>query len=112
MSWMIFVARFFAGVFLANGVPHFISGVQGQPFPTPFASPPGKGYSSPVVNVLWGTFNVAIGYLLIYQVGDFNTSHVRELLAAGIGGLLVSLQLASHFGGVRASRHVGQAQTR
>ena len=29
MHWMIFVARFFAGVFLANGVPHFVSGVQG-----------------------------------------------------------------------------------
>jgi len=111
MHWMIFVARFFAGVFLANGVPHFVSGVQGTPFPSPFASPPGKGDSSPVVNVLWGTVNVAIGYLLVYHVGDFNTLHVREILAIGVGGLLTALQLASHFGGVQAARRNRQMQT-
>ena len=40
MEWYIYLARFFAGAFLANTVPHFVSGVQGRPFPSPFASPP------------------------------------------------------------------------
>jgi hypothetical protein len=52
MEWYVYLARFFAGAFLANAVPHFVSGMQGRPFPSPFASPPGKGDSSPTVNVI------------------------------------------------------------
>ena len=62
MLWYEYVACFFAGVFLANAVPHFVNGVSGDPFPTPFAHPPGKGLSSPLVNVLWSLLNVIIGY--------------------------------------------------
>jgi len=51
--WLVYPARFFAGVFLANAIPHFVSGTQGRPFPSPFASPPRRGDSSPAVNVLW-----------------------------------------------------------
>jgi hypothetical protein len=35
------------------------------------ASPPGKGQSSPTVNVLWGTLNVGGGYFLVCHVGEF-----------------------------------------
>ncbi len=52
MQWYTYIAYFFAGAFLVNAIPHFVSGVTGRPFPSPFASPPGKGLSSPVVNVL------------------------------------------------------------
>jgi hypothetical protein len=45
------VACFFAGAFLANFVPHFVHGISGDRFPTPFANPPGKGLSSPTLNV-------------------------------------------------------------
>src|SRR3546814_20798444 len=37
---------FFAGAFLVNGVPHFVQGVSGRGFPSPFANPPGRGESS------------------------------------------------------------------
>jgi hypothetical protein len=47
------LASFFAGMFLANAIPHFVNGVSGDRFPTPFANPPGKGLSSPTVNVAW-----------------------------------------------------------
>lgn len=106
MGLWIYVARFLAGVFLANGVPHYVSGILGRPFPSPFASPPGKGNSSPLVNVLWGAANVAAGYLLVYHVGYFEMSHTRELLATGAGGLLMSLQLARHFGAVQQVKPV------
>jgi hypothetical protein len=52
MHWYTYVACFLAGCFLVNALPHFIKGITGEPFPTPFATPPGKGLSSPVVNVL------------------------------------------------------------
>ncbi len=59
MKWYHYVAAFFSGAFLANTVPHFIHGVSGDPFPSPFANPPGKGLSSPIVNVLWACLNLA-----------------------------------------------------
>jgi hypothetical protein len=51
-------------MFLTNVVPHFVQGVSGNRFPTPFAHPPGKGLSSPTVNVLWALLNLLLGYTL------------------------------------------------
>ena len=62
--WYSYLACFFAGAFLANVVPHFVHGISGGRFPTPFAKPPGKGLSSPIVNTLWALLNLPIGYLL------------------------------------------------
>ena len=64
MNWYNYIACFFAGAFLANFVPHFVQGICGDRFPTPFAHPPGKGLSSPTVNVLWALLNLAVGYIL------------------------------------------------
>src|SRR5450432_1486159 len=66
VHWSTYVASFFAGMFLANAVPHFVHGISGDRFPTPFAHPPGKGSSSPTVNVLWALVNLIIGYLLFH----------------------------------------------
>ena len=71
MNWLHDVSYFFAGVFLANGIPHFVSGVMGRPFQTPFAKPPGEGLSSSTTNVVWGFFNFAAGYVLTSRVGHF-----------------------------------------
>ena len=65
MEWYNYLACFFAGALLANVVPHFVAGIQGNKFPTPFAKPPGKGLSSPTVNVCWALFNLIIFYLLL-----------------------------------------------
>jgi hypothetical protein len=64
VNWYNYVACFFAGAFLANVVPHFVHGISGDPFPTPFAHPPGKGLSSPMVNVVWALVNLVAGYML------------------------------------------------
>lgn len=64
MNWSHYTACFFAGMFLTNVVPHFVQGVSGNRFPTPFAHPPGKGLSSPTVNVLWALLNLLLGYIL------------------------------------------------
>jgi hypothetical protein len=84
MLWSHFLAYLFAGVFFANFVPHFVSGVLGRTFPTPFASPPFRGLSSSRVNVLYGLFNLAVAYTLLLRVGDFDP---RSALHAGAFGL-------------------------
>jgi hypothetical protein len=65
MNWYHYIACFFGGVLLANVVPHFVHGISGDRFPTPFARPPGKGLSSPTVNVVWSLMNLAVGYILL-----------------------------------------------
>ena len=84
MLWFQFPAYFFAGAFFANFVPHFVSGVLGRKFPTPFASPPFRGLSSSRVNVLYGLCNLAVAYILLSRVGDFEP---RSSLYAGSFGL-------------------------
>ncbi|HTC44631.1 MAG TPA: hypothetical protein VK696_06225 [Steroidobacteraceae bacterium] len=98
MAWPHLVAWFFGGTFLANAVPHFVSGSRGEPFQSPFAKPPGIGLSSSTVNVLWGFANLAVGYALICQIGDFAIKDVADVLAVGIGMLAMSLFAARHFG--------------
>jgi hypothetical protein len=68
VNWYDYIACFFGGVFLANVVPHFVHGISGDRFPTPFSRPPGKGLSSPTVNVVWALLNLVIGYVL-FRVG-------------------------------------------
>ena len=98
MQWFTYIVYFFGGAFLVNAVPHFVNGVSGRRFPTPFASPPGKGQSSPTVNVLWGTLNAVVGYFFVCHVGEFHIRHIPDALALGAGGLLMALMLARAFG--------------
>ena len=98
MNWTHLVAYFFGGIFLANAIPHLVSGQMGRPFQSPFAKPPGQGLSSSRVNVLWGSFNLALAYGLLCHVGTFELHNLAHAGAAGAGGLLISIHGASHFG--------------
>jgi hypothetical protein len=98
MNWPHLVSYFFGGIFLGNAIPHLVSGVMGRPFQSPFAKPPGKGLSSSTVNVLWGFFNAVAGYLLVVRVGSFELRSTSDVVALGVGALLISLQAARHFG--------------
>jgi len=101
MAWYAYLAYFFAGAFVANGVPHFVHGISGSRFQTPFASPPAVGESSPLVNVIWGLVNFLIGFVLLYGVGDFSLGLNRGLMMAGLGALACSVALAWYFQRVR-----------
>ena len=92
------IAYFFGGAFLANAIPHFVRGVMGQPFQTPFAKPPGEGLSSSTVNVWWGFFNIVLAYLLVCRVGHFDLHSTIHVAVLGLGTLLLSLMHAHHFG--------------
>jgi len=92
------VSFFFGGVLLANAVPHLVSGMMGRPFQSPFAKPRGEGLSSSTVNVLWGCLNLAIAYVLLCRVGSFNLQSTADVLAMGLGILVISLFAARSFG--------------
>ena len=96
--WYHFIAYFFGGAFLANTIPHWVNGISGRPFQSPFASPPGQGLSSPTVNVLWGMFNLVVAYVLLARVGRFELRQTRHVVVVGLGVLLMALMLAGGFG--------------
>ena len=83
--WFYLVAIPTAGL-LANGVPHFVNGVSGRRFPSPFSGGPGTE-SEPWINVLWGSSNFIIGGLLLWLMrgGLTNPVLVAELVVVGVG---------------------------
>jgi len=100
MASLHFVSWFFGGAFLANAVPHFVFGIAGRPFQSPFATPRGEGLSSSTVNVLWSLFNLVVGYALVLHVGDFNLRDTADAAALGLGIMALSVPLARRFGRV------------
>jgi hypothetical protein len=96
MNWSHYIACFFAGMFLTNSVPHFVHDVSGDRFPSPFANPPGKGLSSPMVNVLWALLNFVIGYFL-FRAGKVSTGGDLALAIFFAGIVAISIQLSTNF---------------
>jgi hypothetical protein len=102
MPWYDYVASFFAGLFLANAVPHFVHGISGDRFPTPFSHPPGRGLSSPTVNVVWALFNLVVGYALLC-VGKVPTGDYSRLIVFFAGVAVLSTMASVSF----ARKHPG-----
>ena len=98
MNWLHDLAYLFGGAFLANAVPHFVSGMMGRPFQSPFAKPSGRRLSSSTVNVLWGFANLVIAYGLIVRVGHFDPRALDNATALGVGVLLIGVLSARTFG--------------
>jgi hypothetical protein len=101
MQWRNLVECFFAGMFLANFVPHFVHGISGDRFPTPFAKPPGKGLSSPTINVIWALVNLAAGYLL-FRAGNVSSGGYPALLTFFAGIAAISILMSVRFQGKHA----------
>lgn len=98
MNWLSLVSYFFGGMFLANAIPHLVSGMMGRAFQSPFATPSGQGLSSSTVNVVWGFFNIVAAYLLLVRVGHFDLRSTRDVVAVAAGVLVIGLFSARHFG--------------
>ena len=96
MEWYNYLAAFFAGAFLSNAIPHFVKGVCGDKFPSPFSKPPGKGLSSAPINVIWGLFNIAVGFLLI-KASKVTAGDTVLLIVFFAGFVVMSLMLSSNF---------------
>jgi hypothetical protein len=104
MPWYFYLLEFLSGAFLANGVPHFVHGISGGRFQSPFAKPPGVGESSPLSNVFWGFGNLVAGVLLLHYFWPFGDSAYVGWILFALGALLLSIQLSLHFGKVRAGK--------
>jgi len=96
MAWYHYISGFWAGMFLANFVPHFVNGISGNPFPTPFAKPHGKGLSSPLLNIVWAWVNIAIGWVF-FQEGKVSMADSRSLIIFLAGFVCLSVMLAIRF---------------
>lgn len=91
MVWYNYLTAFFAGLFLANSLPHFIHGFKREKYPTPFANPPFKGLSSPSTNILWALINLIVGFLLVLG-SDIHKIDIWGIILSfvGIGVICVS----------------------
>lgn len=97
------LALFLAGAFLCNAAPHLCAGLQGLPFPSPFAKPHGVGDSSPLVNALWGFLNLLVGLLLLAS-RPVAIGLNPGFAALFLGALVLGVCLATHFGKVQAAK--------
>jgi hypothetical protein len=100
MNWHEYPACFLAGAFLANVVPHYVQGISGNRFPTPFANPPGKGLSSPLINTAWALLNLVAGAIL-FHFGKVATGGLAALIVFFAGIAVLSLLMSVRF----ASKH-------
>ena len=98
MEWLHYAAYFLGGFFLTNAIPHFVNGVMGRAFQSPFAKPRGIGLSSSTLNVLWGFINLTVGYFLVWHVGSFDLRSTDQAAALGLGVLLFGIFIARYFG--------------
>src|SRR5262245_1033509 len=98
MKWYHYLMCFLGGAFVANFVPHFVSGITGNAFPTPFANPPPPmGVSTLQINVLWALFNLIVGYALL-RFGRFRLSgDFVPVIVAFVGFALSAYMLAGVF---------------
>ncbi|WES64670.1 nitroreductase family deazaflavin-dependent oxidoreductase [Microbacter sp. GSS18] len=96
MKALRILSRALGGALLVNAVPHGVSGLQGRPFPTPFADPPGVGMSPPVTNIAWSAMNL-VGGLLVLRRGIRSRG---EAVAVVVGGIASVFVVAAHFGSV------------
>ena len=92
MKWYSYIGYFFAGMLLANVVPHFVMGITGQEFQTPFANP-----SSPTANVLWGFLNLIAGYIIIIALGGLDLKFNMKTAVTALGALTLAIMLSFAF---------------
>jgi hypothetical protein len=97
MKWYHYTFAALAAMFLVNAIPHLVNGMSGDWLPTPFANPPGKGLSSPTVNVLWAWFNLIVGWLLL-RLARISWSNRTALAIMIVAAFAMSLMLAFGLG--------------
>lgn len=67
--WWDYLLAVVAPLFLINGIPHFVSGLMGRKFPTPFVGGP-PNFDSATRNVLWGGSNLLVGGIALWLLRD------------------------------------------
>lgn len=99
MPWIAYALHFVAGALLANGIPHFVSGVCGRPFRTPLSRLGGGKPGSPAANVVCGWLNFLLAFLLFANFGPLYIGTPVDTIFVAAGMLLMGLVLARVFSG-------------
>jgi hypothetical protein len=102
MPFSAYIAHFIAAAILTNGIPHFISGVCGRPFRTPFVRMTGEATSPPVVNVVWGWANFLVAFVIFANIGPLYIGTPGDTIFVAAGMLIMGVILATIFGGRKA----------
>ena len=97
--YVAYLLFFLAGLFGANGIPHFVKGITGQQHMTPFSKP-----SSAVVNVIWGFTNFMIATMFFYGASGQDYEHIWAVLAGFTGVFFASVSLAMMWRGDAKAR--------
>lgn len=98
MKWYHYLVAIFAGFCFANAVPHGVAGIMGETFPSPFASPPGIGHSSALVNVLWSFANLIAGYFTV-RFASVSPDNRRSMLCLLVGMMIAGVLCSLTFSG-------------
>jgi len=93
LKWTHYLACFFAGFWALNLLPHLLHGINGTAFPTPFASPPFRGLSSPLVNTVWALANLVLAYWLA-RVGRLSVNQPRTMWLFFLGFAVLACFMA------------------
>ena len=94
---MDIIVLFIVGLFFANGIPHFVHGISGKKFPSPFSKPPGKGLSPSIINVLWGLTNFLVAIALYTITDGLSLGLNAGFIAFALGFVVMSFGLAIFF---------------
>ncbi|MGA3150328.1 MAG: hypothetical protein ABSD10_01750 [Candidatus Saccharimonadales bacterium] len=85
----VLILGFIAGLLGGNGLPHFVKGITGQKYHSPF----GKE-SSAAVNVIWGWINFVVA-VLVWHIAPMRQHPRAAFLAVSLGVLAIGLILAN-----------------
>ena len=80
--WWFYLVAIPTALLLSNGIPHFVQGMSGNRFPSPFSGGPGTG-DEPWRNVLWGASNLVIGGVLLWVIRDGLGRYLADRRTAG-----------------------------
>jgi len=87
------VELFLAGLFFANGIPHFINGISGRDFHNPSLHRFFPNVPSPLFNVIWGLLNFCVVILFLSAAQWIILNQEMLLFAGGFAFAAVGLSI-------------------
>ena len=92
-----YLAPFLAGLFFANGIPHFINGISGKDFHNPFLHQFVPAIPSPLFNVIWGLLNFCLAIYILSLMNGLNIGRNWDMILFGIGFAFAAIGLSIFF---------------
>lgn len=95
---MSYVIHFLSGLFLANGIPHFIHGISGEDFHSPSLHRLlSKKIPSPLFNAIWGLLSFALSIYLLSLTSKLIIGWNIDFVVYILGFCFASIGLSIYF---------------